>query len=139
MKLKIVDLSETQLKDYLVASCRIKEIAPEKLELVLSKYEKAGGDEKDDIYRMIIESHLKMVIVIANRYRGAGISFAGLIRLGNSGLISAVKKWETGDAESFLQHLVWAVEGAILDALISVKKEAIRLGETPASADKGDD
>lgn len=139
MKLKIADLNEKQLKDYLVASFSMKEMTDDKLELVLNKYKKTEGVEKEEIQKIIIESHLKMVISIANRYRGAGISFAGLIRQGNAGLIAAVKKWDCLDNESFVNYLVWNIEGAILDALISAKKEAIRLRKIPASADKGDD
>jgi DNA-directed RNA polymerase sigma subunit (sigma70/sigma32) len=128
MKLKIVDLSEKQLKDYLVASFQMKEMTEDKLELVLNKYKKTEGSQDDDIQRLLIESHLKMVIAIANRYRAAGISFAGLIRHGNAGLISAVKKWDCGENEEFLPYLVWNIEGAILDALIRVKKD-----ENPSS------
>lgn len=124
MKLKIVDLSEKQLKDYLVAACRVKEMTEDKLELVLNKYKNTAAEEKDDIQRILIESHLKMVIAVANRYRGAGISFAGLIRSGNAGLISAVKKWDSAENSGFESYLQWNVEGTILDALIRIKKEA---------------
>lgn len=127
MRLKIVDLNEKQLKDYLVASYYMQEMTQDKLALVLNKYKKTEGAEKDEIQRLLIESHLKMVIAIANRYRGAGISFAGLIRLGNAGLIAAVKKWDFSDNGGFVPYLVWNVEGAILDALIKVKKEAREL------------
>jgi DNA-directed RNA polymerase sigma subunit (sigma70/sigma32) len=123
MRLKIVDLNEKQLKDYLVASFYMQEMTQDKLALVLNKYKKTEGAEKEEIQRMLIENNLKMVISIANRYRGAGISFACLIRLGNAGLIAAVKKWDCGDNEGFVPYLVWNVEGAILDALIKVKKE----------------
>jgi len=123
MRLKIADLNEKQLKDYLVASFHMQEMTQDKLALVLNKYKNTDGIEKEEIQRLLIENHLKMVIAIANRYRGAGISFAGLIRLGNAGLIAAVKKWDCGDNEGFVPYLVWNVEGAILDALIKVKKE----------------
>jgi DNA-directed RNA polymerase sigma subunit (sigma70/sigma32) len=123
MRLKIVDLSEKQLKDYLVASFLMKEMPQDKLALVLNKCKKTSGAEKEEIEKILIEAHLKMVINIANRYRGAGISFAGLIRHGNAGLIAAVKKWDAIDNESFVNYLVWHIEGAILDALIRVKKE----------------
>jgi DNA-directed RNA polymerase sigma subunit (sigma70/sigma32) len=101
----------------------MQEMTQDKLALVLNKYKNTDGIEKEEIQRLLIENHLKMVIAIANRYRGAGISFAGLIRLGNAGLIAAVKKWDCGDNEGFVPYLVWNVEGAILDALIKVKKE----------------
>jgi DNA-directed RNA polymerase sigma subunit (sigma70/sigma32) len=129
MRLKIVDLSEKQLKDYLVASFSMKEMTDDKLGLVLNKYKKTEGVEKEEIQKIIIESHLKMVISIANRYRGAGISFAGLIRHGNAGLIAAVKKWDCPENESFVNYLVWNIEGSILDALINVKKEAREMQE----------
>jgi DNA-directed RNA polymerase sigma subunit (sigma70/sigma32) len=124
MKLKIAELNEQQLKDYLVAACRIKELTPDKLTLVLNKYKKSAGESSAEIQRMLIEAHLKLVVCIANRYRGAGISFANLIGHGNGALISAVKKWDGTDGADFLPYLAWSIEGAILDALIRAKKEA---------------
>jgi len=123
MKIKIADLNETQLKDYLIASAYMKDMPPDKLELTLNKYKKAGdAGEREGIQKILTEAHLKMVVYIANRYRGAGLSFAKLIKEGNLGLIDAVKKWEGPENGDFVPYLVWNIEGAVIEALIRNKK-----------------
>jgi DNA-directed RNA polymerase sigma subunit (sigma70/sigma32) len=124
MRLKYADLNEKQLKDYLIASAYMKEMPADMMDLALNKYKTTGSQhDRDEVQRLLIENHLKMVITIANRYRGAGLSFARLIKEGNAGLISAVKKWDRDDNENFTQYIVWGVEGAIIEALIRCKKE----------------
>ena len=121
MKIKIMEVDEKHLKDYLIIAAHIKDMPESKLELVLNKYRNVKGfEEKEEIQRILIENNLKVVINIANRYRGAGLSFAKLIKAGNRGLIRAVKKWD--EKESFAQFLNWSVEGAIIDALIKTRK-----------------
>lgn len=123
MKLKIAELGEKQLKDFLLACTRIKSVPDSKLDAVLAKYAESSGTEREDLQRLLIESNLKSVVCIANRYRGASLSFAALIRHGNSGLIAAVKNWNGSGPEDFMEYLAWAIEGAVLDALVREKKE----------------
>jgi len=119
MNIKFTNIDEEHLKDYLIVTYYIKEITPAKLELVLNKYKRVKSkSEKDEVQKILIESHLKMSLSIASRYRGAGLSFTGLIKAGNRGLIKAVKKWPENDNENFTQFLTWKIEGAIIDELI---------------------
>ena len=60
-------------------------------EIDLSKRAK-DGDEK--ARRRLIEKNLRLVVSVAKKYRGYGLSFEDLIQEGNVGLIKAVEKYD---------------------------------------------
>jgi len=127
MKLKLIDIDERHLKDYLIVISHIKETAYNKIELLLNKLEgMSQPEEKEDIQKFLIEAHLKMVVGIANRYRGAGLSFVKLIKAGNKGLIKAVKTWGSDENEKFVPYLAWYIEGCILDEFIKHKNKEMQ-------------
>src|SRR5207245_6502725 len=55
-------------------------------------------ESRRQIYRQarreLAEGNLRLVVSIAKRYRGRGLSFADLIQEGNRGLMRAVDKYE---------------------------------------------
>ena len=59
-------------------------------EIDLSKRAK-DGDQK--ARRRLIEKNLRLVVSVAKKYRGYGLSFEDLIQEGNVGLIKAVEKY----------------------------------------------
>jgi DNA-directed RNA polymerase sigma subunit (sigma70/sigma32) len=125
MKLKLIGIEEKQLKDYIVVTSKIRDISHEKMTVMAEKLLKDGAKiDKDGIRRLLIETNLKLVIKIAARYRGAGLTFAALIVAGNSGLIKAVRKYNGEETRGFLEHVSWSIEGVIIDALIEAKREA---------------
>ncbi len=125
MRLKLIGIEEKQLKDYIVVTSKIKDISNEKISALAEKLLKDGSkSEKDAVRRTLIETNLKLVIKIAARYRGAGLTFAALIVAGNSGLIKAVRGYNGEESRGFMEHVAWMIEGVILDALIESKREA---------------
>lgn len=123
MKKNLIIVDEKKLKNYLLIASRIPDIPGNKLGLVLNKLlNTEDKEEKQIIERFLIESFLKLVIHIANKYRGAGYSFAKLIKFGNLGLIKTVKEWEKSKNENFIQTLIWNVEGEILNGILKEKK-----------------
>jgi len=130
MKLKLIDIDEGHLKDYLIVISRIRDVGFNKIELLLGKLKNIDDDgEKEDIQKFLIEAHLKMVIGIANQHRGAGLSFVKLIKAGNRGLIKAVKSWANEEPGTFISYLAWYIEGSIIDEFIRQKnKEMQRKG-----------
>ena len=125
MKLKLIGIEEKQLKDYIVVTSKIKELSQEKMIIMAEKLLNDGTKiVKDGLKRTLIESNLKLVIKIAARYRGAGLTFAALIVAGNSGLIKAVKNYNSDETRGFIDYIHWMIEGVIIDALIEAKKEA---------------
>jgi len=129
MKVKIDDLEDMKLKDYLLVIHGIKQIPVYKVEETAAKYVSGGKKaDREELRMVIIEQNLKQVISVAARYRGAGLSFASLIRAGNKGLIDAVMNLKEGETENISAYIVWCIEGAIIDALVKVKKTSQKKG-----------
>lgn len=124
MRLKLIGIEEKQLKDYIVVTSKVKDISPEKISsMAESLLKEKNKSEKDGIRRVLIEANLKLVIRIAARYRGAGLTFAALIVAGNAGLIKAVRNYSAEETRGFMEYVNWMTEGVIIDALIEAKKE----------------
>jgi len=124
MRLKLVGIEEKQLKDYIVVTSKIKDLSHDKLSDIAGKLLKEDTkDSKNALKRVLIESNLKLVIKIAARYRGAGLTFAALIVAGNAGLIKAVRNYNDEETRGFMECVNWMIEGVIIDALIEAKKE----------------
>src|SRR5262249_28384793 len=57
--------------------------------------------------RELAEGNLRLVVAIAKRYRGRGLSFADLIQEGNRGLMRAVDKYEHRMGFKFGTYATW--------------------------------
>lgn len=67
--------------------------------------------------KSLIEHNLRLVVSIAKRYCGCGISFLDLIQEGNLGLIKAVEKFEPARGYRFSTCATWYIRQAISHAL----------------------
>ncbi len=67
----------------------------------------------------MLQSNLRLVIHVANRYRGRGVAFPDLIQEGNIGLMRALEKFEASRGLKFITYAYWWVRQAIGRAIIN--------------------
>jgi RNA polymerase sigma factor (sigma-70 family) len=65
----------------------------------------------------MIRANLRLVIHVANRYRGRGVPFLDLIQEGNIGLMRALEKFEHHRGLKFVTYAHWWVRQAISRAI----------------------
>jgi RNA polymerase primary sigma factor len=73
------------------------------------------GDE--EARKRLIESNLRLVISIAKKYRGRGVSFEDLIQEGNAGLIKAVERFDPSLGNRFSTYATWWIRQAVTRAV----------------------
>ncbi len=92
-------------------------------EIDLAQRIEAG--DKDAVQQFVL-ANLRLVVSIAKRYVGRGLSLLDLIQEGNIGLMRAVQRYDWRRGHRFSTHATWWIRQAISRA-VADKGRAIRL------------
>ncbi|MBR3772230.1 MAG: RNA polymerase sigma factor RpoD [Clostridium sp.] len=110
----LVDPSTAYMSDDPV-KLYLKEIGNYPLLSIQEEIELAKRIEHGDegAKKILAESNLRLVVSIAKRYVGRGLSFLDLIQEGNLGLIKAVDKFDYSKGYKFSTYATWWIRQAI--------------------------
>ena len=109
----VSQLSADSIQMYLKEIGRVSLLTPEE-EIALAK--RKDMDDKEAVQRLI-EANLRLVVSIAKRFTGYGLTFLDLIQEGNIGLFRAVEKYDWRKGYKFSTYATWWIKQAITRAL----------------------
>lgn len=114
--------ADDSVKIYLQQIGRVKLLTSEE-EIELAK-RIAEGDEKAKA--QLVKANLRLVVSIAKKYIGRGLSFLDLVQEGNLGLIRAAEKFDYKRGFKFSTYATWWIQQSITRG-IADKSRTIRL------------
>lgn len=116
-------VADDSVKIYLQQIGKIKLLNSEE-ELEIAKKIKEENSEKAK--KILVNANLRLVVSIAKKYIGRGLSFLDLIQEGNMGLMRAAEKFDYSKGYKFSTYATWWIQQAITRA-IADKSRLIRL------------
>jgi RNA polymerase primary sigma factor len=78
---------------------------------------RAYTDRAKELKDRFVKANLRLVVSIANRYRGQALPLSDLIQEGNSGLMKAVDRFDHTKGFKFSTYASWWIHQAVLRAL----------------------
>ncbi len=116
-------IADDSVKIYLQQIGKIKLLsAEEELEIAKEIKEKNSEFAK----KTLVNANLRLVVSIAKKYIGRGLSFLDLIQEGNMGLMRAAEKFDYSKGYKFSTYATWWIQQSITRA-IADKSRLIRL------------
>jgi RNA polymerase primary sigma factor len=114
-----IPINQDEIQFYLKDIRKIKVMTPER-EKELAKIMTSNTvtqEQKDLVYKELLEGNLRFVITVAKQYQNQGLDFPDLIAEGNLGLMKAIKNFDWGKDLRFISYAVWWVKQSILQSL----------------------
>ncbi|MCL5795583.1 MAG: RNA polymerase sigma factor RpoD [Patescibacteria group bacterium] len=110
---EVSEISNDSVRMYLREIGKIPLLTTEE-EVRLAKRSEAGDEVAK---KKIIEANLRLVVSIAKKYIGRGLSLLDLIQEGNAGLLRAVEKFNFRKGYKFSTYATWWIRQAITRAI----------------------
>lgn len=110
---ELKDISDDSVRMYLREIGQIPLLSTEE-EIRLAKRIEAGDENAK---RKLAEANLRLVVSIAKKYIGRGLSLLDLIQEGNTGLLRAVEKFDFHKGFKFSTYATWWIRQAITRAI----------------------
>jgi RNA polymerase sigma-32 factor len=92
------------------------------------RFQKTGDKEAA---KMLIQSHLRLVVKIATKFRNYGLPIVDLVSEGNVGLIQAVKKFDPSKGFRFSTYAMWWIKAYIQEYILR-SWSMVKIGTTAA-------
>lgn len=119
-------VSDDSVKIYLQQIGKIPLLTAEKELSVAKRIMEGSGQDKEKAITELVNANLRLVVSIAKKYIGRGLSFLDLIQEGNMGLMRAAEKFDYTKGYKFSTYSTWWIQQAITRA-IADKSRLIRL------------
>lgn len=107
------DISDDSVRMYLREIGRVPLLTAEE-EVRLARRSQLGDEESK---KKLAEANLRLVVSIAKKYIGRGLSLLDLIQEGNTGLLRAVEKFDYKKGYKFSTYATWWIRQAITRAI----------------------
>ena len=107
------DIADDSVRMYLREIGKISLISGEEEVSLAKKIEKGSKDARNKL----AEANLRLVVSIAKKYVGRGLSLMDLIQEGNTGLLRAVEKFDYRRGYKFSTYATWWIRQAITRAI----------------------
>src|SRR6478672_3706082 len=118
----LVNATTDALQLFLNEAGRYKLLTAEEEVTLAKRIERGDKDAKD----LMINSNLRLVVSIAKRYQGHGLSLLDLIQEGIIGLIRAVEKFDWRRGYKFSTYATWWIRQAVQRGVAN-KSRTIRI------------
>ncbi len=84
-----------------------------------------------EIAKILVTSHLRLVVKVVFKYRGYGLSSAEMISEGNIGLLYAIEKFEPEKGFRFSTYALWWIKAAVQKYILN-SWSLVKIGTTAA-------